>query len=266
MSRPTLLACLTLALFPLAPGLQTGTQKSKALLVAVTTGSGEAGGSDLVTLDPSDGRIETIGRIVPAQGHRLLQAQDLEWSADGQTLIVTQLAFDERNEGHTWIEWVDPASLKVLRKSDVIAGVLDALAWDGRKRLLATHATSRPQELLALDPETGARTVLGAFDRRLWVRSLVWDANREELWGLHQRTPELDQDALVRLAPKDGALQQIVKLEMPELATAFALDSHGAIIVTGNKGGTFQVDPKTGQAVRAKMELGCVVNGLVPGR
>lgn len=266
MVRSTLLTCLAFALFPLDQGLQTGTPKSKALLVAVTTGSGEAGGSDLVTLDPTDGQTEKIGRLVPAKGHRLVQAQDLEWSADGKTLIVTQLAFDEPNEGRTWIEWIDPASLKVLRKTDEIAGVLDALAWDSQKRLLATLGTSRPQELLALDPGTGARTVLGALDRRLWVRSLVWDVSRAELWGLHMRTPELDQDALVKLAPKDGTLQQVVKLEMPELATALALDAHGAFVVTGNKGGTFQVDPKTGKTVRAKLEHECVVNGLVLGR
>lgn len=266
MPRPTMLACLALVLLPLEQGLPTGTEKSKALLVAVTTGSGEAGGSEVVTIDPTDGKTERIGRLVPPKGHRLVQAQDLAWSADGKTLIVTELAFGEHNEATTWIEWIDPASLTVLRRSDEIPGVLDSLAWDGRGRLLATLGTTRPQKLLALDPETGARTELGALDKCLWVRSLVWDANRSELWGLHLRTPELDQDALVHLALKDGALQQIVKLEMPEMATALALDARGSLVVTGDKGGTFLADLKTGKTVRAKVELGCLVNGMVLGR
>ncbi len=260
------LPVLLLSLFPATQGLPLGTAASKALLVGVTTGPGEDQTSEVVTVDPRDGKVERIGRLVLAGGHRPVQAQDLAWSADGKQLIVTELEFSVQNEAKTWIDWVDPASLKVLRSSEPSPGVLDSLCWDGQQHLLATYGVSRPQTLLVLDAATGARTEIGTLDKRLWVRSLVWRATGSELWALHTRTPELDYDALVKFAPKDGAVLQIVKLEMAELATALVLDARGEFIVTGDKGGVFSVDPATGKCVRAKLESEFRITGLVLGR
>ncbi|MBL8859830.1 MAG: hypothetical protein JNL28_15090 [Planctomycetes bacterium] len=258
--------CLILSSIPASEGLKTGTAASKALLVGVTTGSGAEGGSEIITIDPRDGKAEKVGRLVPPKGHKLVQAQDLTWSTDSKHLIVTQLGFDDKDEPHTWIDWVEPSSLKIERSTAPTPGVLDSFCWDGQGRLLATLGNARPMKLLAIDPETGARTETATLEARLWVRSLVWKAAGSELWALHTRTTELDYDALVKLSPKDGAVLQIVKLDMREMATALALDRRGEFVVAGDKGGWFHLDAATGKTERSKAELEFRVNGLVVGR
>jgi hypothetical protein len=154
----------------------------------------------------------------------------------------------------------------VVRSGPATAGVIDSLCWDGQGRLLATLGNSRPQKLIALDPQTGASTEVGALDTKLWVRSLVWRAPQSELWGLHTRTPELPKDALVRLSPQNGAVLQTVELQMDEMATALALDARGGFVVTGAKEGVFAVDLATGKATRAKKDAGVLLTGMVLGR
>lgn len=263
----TVLLCLPPTLLVSTSGLPMGTAASRASLVGLTTGSGEDLTSDLATLDPKDGTTVKVGALVLPKGHGRTQSQDLAWSADGKQLVVAQLRFgDKANESTTWIDWVDPETLKVVRGSEHVEGVLDALCWDGQGRLLATYCKTRPQKLVTLDAQTGAMTEVATLDKKLWVRGLAWRSAGSELWGLHMRASESEADLLLRLSPQTGAVLQSIPLDLGEVATALVIDATGGFLVSGDKDGLFQVDPATGKSRRLPKATGLRFTGLVRGR
>lgn len=248
-------------------GLETGTAAARSKLVCVTTGSGESLTADVETVDPKEGGSTRVGTLVLAKGQKRVQSQDLAWSADGKQLLVAQLEFaDAPAESSAWLDWVDPATLKVARSGPRTVGVLDALCWDGQGRLLAVMGRARPLQLVRLDAATGEAAEIGKLDTRFWLRSLVWRTQPGELWGLHMRASEDDTDALVRLSAADGSVTKIVRLDLGEHATTLCIDAEGAFLVAGSKQGLYRVDPDTGKSKRLPKELGHLVTGLVTGR
>ena len=268
-SRVSALALFaTLSAFATVPsGVSTGTTTSRSLLVGITTGAGEDLVSEVATIDPIDGTTTKVGSLVLPKGHGRTQSQDLVWSADGKQLLVAQLRFGEKgNEATSWIDWVSPSKLEVVRSGTKVDGVIDSLCWDGQGRLLATHARTRPMKLVTIDTETGALTELATLDEKLWIRSLAWRTSGSELWALHMRASEKDSDLLMRLSPTTGAALYTVKLELGEIATSLVIDVDGNFLVAGDKDGLFRVDVATGKSRRLPKATGVRFTGLVTGR
>ncbi len=239
-----MLSLAALAAFQAPPALP---QVAERDLLGITTGHTQAGSGEIVLVDAARGTVRVLGAIVSPGGHRT--ANDLVRSRDGRTLLVAQMEFVSE-EWRSNLAEVDLATLKVLRTTPPAAGVLDSLCWEPSGGLLATFSTARPQSLVRVDPATGKRAVVAELDVKLWIRSLAFDpAGR--LWGLHTRTPELDQDALVRIDPANGAVMLTLPLATRAPAMALEVDAKGRFLVACDDDRLEEIDPASGRVLRS---------------
>ena len=202
--------------------------------------------NDVLVLHPDTGQAFVLG---PPTGDPNLASGapstlgHVVWSPHSRTLYALAFGF-LRGTFQVRLHTLDPDTGAI--RSTVVVGpvLLTALAVDARGTLLAAIAFNGGSltDLGRLDPATGVVTRLGPTGFRN-LFGMQFDPAFRTLYAI---TGAQIPPVLVALDPATGQGTAIAQTDLPTQATSLSFLADGRLIVGGDDGNLYQVDPVTG--------------------
>jgi hypothetical protein len=203
--------------------------------------------NELLVFNPDTGQATVLGR-------RTTELQDqsfmIAWSSDSRALYAQGYARGGGSFAQPRLYTLDPDTGTILTTVVIPVerplSIPTALGFDANGRLLAVvqeDLANGPSDLYRLDPATGVLTRLGPTGFFRTLRGLKFDPAFRTLYTI---TGSEIPPVLVALDPTTGKGTAIAQTDLPTRAESLAFTADGRLVVAGNDGNLYQVDPVTG--------------------
>jgi parallel beta-helix repeat protein len=203
----------------------------------------------LLVLNPDTGQATVLGGLATE-----LQDQSylIAWSPDGRTLYAQGFMGFGGSSSQPRLYTLDPDTGAILTTVVIpverLLSIPTALGFDAHGRLLAVvqeDLANGPSDLYRLDPATGVLTRLGPTGFFRTLRGLKFDPAFRTLYTI---TSVEIPPVLVALDPATGKGTAIAQTDLPTRPESMAFTADGRLVVAGNDGNLYELNPVTGAA------------------